>query len=325
MTERSETRKEFGFWIQVLIAASVSSIFEYARRQFTREYEFATPLLIASGYGEVPYQYRFLVAWTSLNITESFPFLSFDACLFIADACAAMVTIWSSKIILERSGFSNWVSFGLSILVTLPLALCFFISPKTTYPLYYPYDFPAVAFFTVGLLLLFTKRQFAFECLFVIGTLNRESILFLLFPYLRIFVLRDAVRLQHYTRAFLLLSAWAIIKLLMYYSYSTNPGRPLHFALLKNCEWLLEDYNILYVLTLAGGLWLPMLIFKHHTPSSIKDLLACVLPFSLITIMVGGIGEQRVFLEITPLLWISLVVGIKSFIVELKQRNLNTR
>lgn len=309
-------------WCQLLIFLSVSLILESARRHFTREYEFASSLDIARGYAEVPYQYRFIIAWICLRLSELLPALSFYSYLFVADVFAGLITLWSSRVILESSGFSPLASFWLAVFVAVPLAVGFLGSPQTSHSFYYPSDFAAVAFFTLGILLLYKRKQILFELLFLVGILNRESILFLLFPYLRIFVAGDTVRIWSHLRFAFLLAAFAIIKLLIAQAYSLNPGHAVHFSLINNFEWLIRDYHIFSLFALAGGLCVPMLLIVRYIPSAIKDLLACIMPLSVIMVLVGGIGEFRIFLEIIPLLWVSVAIGIKCFHVDWKGNKL---
>jgi hypothetical protein len=294
---------------QMLSTFVVSFLLEDARWQCTREYQFATPLDIARGFGEVPYQYRFLTPWVCLKISTSVPHVTFHSCLFITDVLASMLTVYSCHEILRLFGFSKTYAFPLSLLVVIPLALCFLISFGTEQPQFYPYDLPAVAFFTYGLLLLSTKRQLLFELLFCTATLNRETMLFLIFPYMRAFWVRKKAIVG--VRIVLLLLWWAALKYFLSTVYSMNPGRPVHLDIAKNIQWLSDTPHLLYLLVVGGGMWVPLGCLWGTVPHDFRDLLACVVPFGLTVAIAGTIGEMRVFAEVSPLLWVGGLIAIR--------------
>lgn len=115
--------------MQLLLYTCAAVILEYTRRQITREYDFATSLQIATGYGEVPYQYRFLVAWLCLKLSQLVPVIEFSSYLFVTDVIAVVATIWSCRIIFEKFGLSTRASLTSAISVTIPLAASSFFLP----------------------------------------------------------------------------------------------------------------------------------------------------------------------------------------------------
>lgn len=119
----------------------------------------------------------------------------------------------------------------------------------------------------------------------------------------------EEARLWPYLRAGVLLGGWAMLKYCITLSYAMNPGRPVHFALQNNVEWLWKNPAHALLLALVA---VPLLVSSRHLPPKFRDLLACLVPFLVIMALVGGVGELRVFLEIIPLIWMAMLIGVRN-------------
>lgn len=302
------------------IALALAVLLEILRLSFTEQYQFASSLDIAQGIGEVPYQYRVLFAKLSLLLTEHFGVLGFSDWCSLFNVISSICIVYSVFKIFIYFGISYRAAQVLALCSLLPIGYCLLVDLNDQLSsLYYIYDLPGVAFFTAGLLCLLNNEIRKFAFIFVIGTLNRETTLILLFPYLNIYNSRFG-RLPIIGLG-ILGSSWIAVKYYLFQVYSLNPGRAVHLAVMNNIE-ALSSFSIFGLVFVGGGSWILLLYSRRSIPRDLASLLSCLLPFFCVVLMAGSILELRVFLEITPLLW---VAGIVSFFAKNKWLNKEIR
>lgn len=300
-------KTKFPFFLTALIS---SIAFERLRIGLSQAYEFATAQDIARGVGEVPYQYRCLIPKLCLTMQELVDSPSFDACLYAIDVIACMTIIYGVRSIFDYFQKPGFIGNAASLLTLLPVAWCCFVMPGAPAPFLYPYDLPSTAFFTIGLALILHGKYRHFQWLFLAGTFNRETTLFLLFPYLRMGNIDGGKKTI--LRAGLLLGLWSLIKGFLWIAYYPNPGRIVHTGIIKNLPAIASPITLMCLATVGFGMWIPLFIYRRHIPERLAALLSCLLPFILIMFMAGYVLELRIFLEIIPLLWVSGIITVKS-------------
>ncbi len=212
----------------------------------------------------------------------------------------------------SRTGILTFVAYpGTLILIAATYAF------QTTHALRFVYDFPALAFFAVGVYLIFFRRSpLVFAGLFVVATLNRETSLFLL----PIYVMEQGVHSSSHTGmstfglylqavrkgpallVVLPLGAFWIAWHLFVVRHFTLNASALDSRLLLNLG--IAACPIAWPQLLSTGCYLWPLVFlrRHLIPSPVLRVWIWLLPMWLIFMMwYGLILEPRVFGELIPI------------------------
>jgi hypothetical protein len=172
--------------------------------------------------------------------------------------------------------------------------------------MYFPFDLPGVALFTLALVLLAERRWGLFYAVFALATLNRETTWLLTFILLAVEWGRLPVRtlVAHVVTQALI---WTLIKFTLAHAF---PGGPQFANMVsKNVEtWTgmltfsragLRD--LLKLLLMFGGLWLLVPVLYREQPRFIRRALWTFPIFILPMLVVGTIDEARLYAEWVPL------------------------
>ena len=202
----------------------------------------------------------------------------------------------------------NSNSINLSILV-------FFYLLFWNYPAlgiwFYPYDLPAILFFLTGLYFIKKEKFIYFYPFFILGTLNRETIIIILLAYvLRFSSFGNVFKISNIGIISLFIATWLIIKYYLYIEFSSNPAEQMGGNLFlnktsENIQFLLgllklDKFYILRIFSF-GGLWLFIYRIKDELDDFSKRMLILIPIFLLIIFFVGKLQEVRIYSELIPL------------------------
>ncbi|MES1929983.1 hypothetical protein SADO_12034 [Salinisphaera dokdonensis CL-ES53] len=184
---------------------------------------------------------------------------------------------------------------------------------------YYVYDLPA-AMFTLALVLLMAqlaaqptaRRYAAYLAVFAVATVNRETTVFLLPAFL--LVMWPVVGAR---RCLGLLALQGMVFLAIQlpltelFADNVNPNArlahtPYEYHLGYNLEALANPlYTITYLARFSAALYIPLLLWRRFLDRRLAGLLiGFALPLAAVALVVGRIVEQRIFIEIVPLIWL---------------------
>ena len=192
----------------------------------------------------------------------------------------------------------------------------------------YPYDFPALAFFAAGLCLIRRRNFPLFAIIFLIGTLNRETMLFLL-PVLAA-ELYSGIRGGKNTGwkmagsalfVGLLAALWFGIRIQIRHHFpGLRSEENSHF--LNNLQFLRHLQDWPEMASTCGFLWLVPIVFWRR----IEDfrlrlyLVSLLLPWVVVMFVYGMIAEARIFGELIVLLAPTAVILFEERFMPLGQR-----
>jgi hypothetical protein len=174
----------------------------------------------------------------------------------------------------------------------------------------YPYDFPALAFFAAGLCLIRKRRFILFTAVFLLGTLNRETMLFLL-PVLAAELYtgmrggkNTGWKVVGSTLSISLLAAlWFGIRVQIQHHFPClRSEENSHF--LNNLQFLRHLQDWPEMASTCGFLWLvPLLFWRRIENTRLRLYLVALLPpWVLVMFVYGMIAEARIFGELIVLL-----------------------
>lgn len=306
----------------------------------TSPWRLASLTKLASFEAAEPFQHRVLAPAIVAAVHTLLP-LGVELLFALLEIVAwvALILVAERALRVFGIGSCQLVRRILALTVVIPMALHLIVPDLIPYPLfsasdgvlelgtwraqrlfYYVYDLPA-AVFTLSLVLLMVKYARTREshwlagylALFALATTNRETTLFLipcfavlLYPVLERRVLVKALAAQ--------LALFVVIQGALQWAFADHvnphagvPGTQYENHLLANLMLLANPFYLLtYLARFGAGLYLPVLLLRRHLDPSLGRLLVCFsVPFLASVILLGRIQEQRVVIELIPLLWIS--------------------
>ncbi len=275
---------------------------------------------LAAGEATLPFQYRVLVPWLAQGVAEgaaalglggTFPYRL--AYTFVEAAAAfgayAAFRFWLGAFEPLRSGRD------LTALVLFVPLLFTFALPHRYNPFFFPWDTPSVAFFTLGLALLYRRNWGLYYPLFVLATLNRETSCFLAVALLFLYAGRERP-LKLAAHIAVQAAIWAGIKYGLFVLYADNPllarGPGLFVSQVdRSLHLVLSLPAYVYLLLAMGGLWVPVLLLLRYVGDRrVVRTLAVVPVFLLGMFFVGELLEIRIYGELVPIVTLAaLLIG----------------
>ncbi len=182
---------------------------------------------------------------------------------------------------------------------------------------YFPYDTPAIFFFTVGLVYLATRRWIAYYAVFLLGTFNKETTCFLTIAMLATqWRNMPARRLAAHVAAQAIL--WLSIKWFLKHALppGTGPGVfentfDQNVAFFTAFVTRPTRFHLWRILTF-GGAWMLVPFGWSRQPPFAKRLWWMVIPLMAGMTVVGILSESRIYGEILPIVLVPALFGTET-------------
>jgi hypothetical protein len=331
-------------WALVVCALFLTSL----HLAMTWPWHLATPTKLINFEAAEPFQHRLLVPIIAAGVQALVPLGAELLFAFVE------VLAWMALVMVAHRGLSAFGVGGselfrraLAFTIVMPMALHLIMPDLVLNPLFnldsgvlelgtlraqrlfhYAYDLPA-AVFTLTLVLLMVQLARTHDWrwlavylgLFAVATVNRETTLFLIPAFIAVFH-RILNRKALATALVLQVAIFVVIQGTLQWVFADNvnpnatiPGTHYEHHLLRN---LIPFANPLYLLTylvqFSAGLYLPVLLLRHHLdPVLSRTLLWFGLPFLASAFLFGRVQEHRVVIELVPLLWLGGVQAVVSW------------
>ena len=292
-----------------LLALSVSAVWVALRFTFNREYEGAPWEALVEGTAKLPFGHRVLVP----SLVRPFVHAgastrtAFAAAEWLATAAALTgVEAALRRFIAPRSARIGALAFF------AVLALAFLLPLR--WPIFYPWDLPAIACIAWGVALAHERRHGALVILATLGAANRESAILL--PLVTVALLvgtehrREALR-----SASLQLVGVVMTRLAIGVLRPTTEGAALDlrvegmWRIDHNLQWLSEPRQALVILgafSLLPALWW---VVRPWMPIPLRRLELVILPVMAGLMVVANVYEPRAWGEPLVLLFLGVAVG----------------
>lgn len=304
---------------------ALAAVYTAARFAFNIETIHAPLQSFTDGTALLPFQYRALVPWLVRGLTEAVPALARTdvRVLYAPFEFAAALGVYAAFAYLLR--VLGWTASGARLAalgVFVPLAFNL-AAPWRYNNVFFPYDTPSVAFFTLGLALLLDGKLPAYYALFVLATLNRETTCFLTMAYVALSVGRERpVRIAAHVAAQTAL--WGAVKVGLLALYAANQPLDLQTGGLfsemvgRNARILVSLPGIVYILfvTMGGLAGAAVLLWHRVRDARVRRLTWIALPFLAGMAVVGELMEVRIYSELIPLVAASLAFAVRSVVAE---------
>jgi hypothetical protein len=167
---------------------------------------------------------------------------------------------------------------------------------------HYIYDFPAMFFFTTGLLFMVQRKWLLFYLVYALGCINKETTVLLIVAFVLIYYrsLNKPALLKHISMQLLI---FAITKTVSMILFSNNPGTNLEFHFFGNL------YNLIFPYTLSTlfffVLFAILILYElEKKPFVLRQAFVLIIPFVALTFTFGWIEEARDMYEIFPVVFL---------------------
>jgi len=267
---------------------------------YTAMTRWISPGMNAFTHGQAPFPFRYRVLVTGLASLLERAGLPLHIAYFLLATLAVFVLLLAFDRFLAlyvRPDFARVLALG----ILYPLGWNYLGLNR----MYFPFDLPGVALFTLALVFLAQRRWAWFYVVFALATLNRETTWLLTFILLAV----EWGRLPGRTLAAHVVTQALIWIAIKFATAQAFPGGP-QFAnmVAKNVEtWTgmltfsragLRD--VAKLLLMFGGLWLLVPFVRREQPRFIRRALLTFPVFLLPMLVVGTIDEARLYAEWVP-------------------------
>ncbi len=326
-------RREWSTWTVhaafLLLACVLAYYFTILRFQLDAEYERCTLAQLTSYKADLPFQYRVLTSWV-INLLSGFiPPFHLAEQLWITQhvpiqTARAAIAVEFASILGALLAFRYYLlQFFRDALVGSLISMSLFLALPWVYllpryaPYCAPYDIPALLVTILGLICLSKRWRTPFYCVFLIGTFNRETTIFLTLAYALDAFGRERPRriAMHSLSQF---AIWGGVKYILYRMYGSNPteGGSLfedHLAANLTLLWNPKSYPL--ILSAVAFWWLPAIAgYRLIRVRFVKRTFLVTLPFLAAAMMVGSILEVRVFGELLAFVLPAGILGLQGLI-----------
>jgi hypothetical protein len=190
-----------------------------------------------------------------------------------------------------------------------------------------PYDFPSLAFFTAGLYVIYTRKFLPLFFIVLVGTLNRETTLFLIVIYVLDCASvqvsaenrtwwRERLRFSQipWLRVFLLCLAWVVVEGALSYHFAGNDRRHAHIRISENLHRLKPE-NWPVLLNICGYLLPFVLVLQPAIRPARFGNYSLVAPLWIaVMICYGVITETRIYGELVPYITVATVLLLEQYL-----------
>jgi hypothetical protein len=184
------------------------------------------------------------------------------------------------------------------------------------------YDFTTILIFTIGLYFIVTENFAGLLIIYIIGIINKESVVYLAFSYL-LFNYKDIFTKKVILNTLFLGIILIVFKVLTSYLFKNNPGDTFEVGWHENLRILLNLFNnrvfmknlglnfgglyILVILLFISGRW------KKFPDKRLIFLNLAFIPYLLLGFYMIYFTEVRVYTELIPMITTLSIVFISSF------------
>ncbi len=268
-----------------------------------------------------PFQYRLLIPFI-------FKFISFAGIfppkiLFLLLSTVIVYSILIVyRLILEEYFPGSKLNSILAVLILYPMTWNYVLLNQA----FSFYDFSSVLFYTLGMYFVLKDKFRLLLIVFIIGMLNKETIVFIIFAYI-FYNYKRVFKAEIILRTSILVLIFVLFKAVMYYIFRNNPGSVIVIALKGNIEILKNLHqNYIYIKNIFlnfGALYVftVLLIIKLLRREKINDISKekIYINFVFIIYMVMGIyiiyfTEVRVYAELMPMLTTMFIIYLSTFV-----------
>lgn len=294
-------------WVLRMLLAAV---FVALRLKFNREYDGAPWEALVAGTAKLPFGHRVLVPWLVRPFVDAGVSIraAFAATEWLATIAALSGMEATLRCFIDKR-FARVGAFAFAAVLALLFLLPF------RWPVFYPWDTPAIACIAWGVALAHGRRHGLLVLLAGLGALNRESAVLL--PFITLGFLAGAEHRREAIRsASLQLAGVVLVRLAISVLIPVAKGRVAELRINgmwridHNLQWLADSLHVLPILgafSLLPVLWIAL---RSYIPVTLRRLEWIIVPAMAGLMVVANLYEPRAWGEPLTLLFVGVAVGV---------------
>ncbi len=293
-------------WVLLALSAAV---YVTLRLTLNREYDGAPWEALVAGTAQLPFGHRVLVPWAVR------PFVGWGVSVRTAFAVtewvATVAAISGIEAALRRTTGAKPAQLAAGAFLGV-LGLAFLL--RFRWPVFYPWDTPAIAFTAWGVAFAQARRHGPLVVLAAVAALNRESAILL--PVVTLVLLLGTPHRKEALRsASLQLVVVVLVRLLIALVMPIDEGGAVDlrvegmWRIDHNLQWLAGPKHALKILgafSLLPVLWVAL---RAHIPLALRRLELVIIPAMAGLMVVANIYEPRAWGEPLTLLYLGVAAG----------------
>ncbi|RPI17201.1 MAG: hypothetical protein EHM58_10090 [Ignavibacteriae bacterium] len=266
-----------------------------------------------------PFQYRLLVPFL-IKLFSPLHFIPFKALFMVYSVAVVYLIILAYYYILTEYFENNLINALLAPFIIYPMIWNYILVNDT----FQYYDFTAILLFTMGLYFILKDNFKALLIIFIIGLINKETIVYLIFAYL-LFNYKSVFTKKIILNTVILGVLFIAVKIALYFLFLANPGAPVEWGYLKNIQTISTIWKNQIaakdILFSFGGLYIfAILLFitgkwKNFYGAELKGKLMInlvIIPFIIVAAFTSYFEEVRVYTELIPLFTTLFLIYLSS-------------
>lgn len=292
-------------WLLLMLAAAA---YVALRLKFNHEYEGAPWDALVGGTAKLPFGHRVLVPWLVRPFVNAG--VSVRTAFGVTEWLATVAALTGVDAALRRFVDPKAARVGSGAFLGV-LGLAFLLQFK--WPVFYPWDTPAIAAIAWGVALAHARRHGPLVALATLAALNRETAILL--PLITVALhygsslQREAVRSASLQVAGVVMARLAISVLV------PARGAALHLKVAgmwridHNLQWLGEGLHVFQVLGAFSLLPVLWVVLRSQMPTALRRLELIVIPATAGLMVVANVYEPRAWGEPLTLLYLGVAVA----------------
>ena len=330
-------KKSYFLFSAAALLASV--VFTYYYFLYTHEYPPGSSERIANFSADKVFQTRILITTIAKTLEPCLPLIKyvtqwaipypvdFQVLLQIINVLFIFSLVISTPFLLGEFNFHEKYFYSLLLFIPITWNYIFINGFIDGAGLYYSYDLPSLAFFSIGLTLFLKHKWLWFYPTFILACLNRESACFISLAGVIIlinistihpqkFLKRNSELLKHCIAQS---TIWLLSRLILSYLFINNPGaffeRPHSMLEFLKSIWTGEYHwamrNPAWFLTIFAGTWIVPFFYLKHINEKGKRLLLVGLIYLLTLVFRSNMMEVRVYNELNIIIFVCSMLALK--------------
>lgn len=288
----------------------IAAVFVALRLKFNREYDGASWDALVAGTAKLPFGHRVLIPWLVRPFVDAG--VSIRAAFATTEWLAAIAALSGMEAALRRFIDERFARVG-GFAFAAVLALVFLLPFR--WPVFYPWDTPAIACIVWGVALAHGRRHGPLVVLAILGAANRESAVLL--PFITLVLLAGSEHRREAIRsASLQLAGVVLVRLAISVLIPVTKGGvvDLHingmWRIDHNLQWLADPLHALPILGAFSLLPVLWIVVRADIPLALRRLEWIIIPAMAGLMVVANLYEPRAWGEPLTLLFLGVAVGV---------------
>lgn len=292
-------------WLLLMLAAAA---YVALRLKFNEEYEHAPWEALVAGTAKLPFGHRVLVPWLVRPFVNAG--VSVRTAFGVTEWLSTIAALAGIEAALQRFVEPKAARVGAAAFFGV---LCLAFLLQFRWPIFYPWDTPAIAALAWGVALAHARRHGPLVVLATVAALNRETAI--LIPWVTAALHYGSSHQREGLRSASLQLVGVVMVRLALSVLVPAEGAALHFEVAgmwridHNLQWLGKGLHVVLILGAFSMLPVLWIVLRPSIPVALRRLELIVIPAMAGLMVVANVYEPRAWGEPLTLLYLGVATG----------------